>query len=304
MNPIDLQINGYAGTDFNNPCTIGEIRNACENLSDDGVGGILATIITGETTFMIERLKTIAQAREECDLVRQMIFGIHIEGPFISSESGFVGAHSRRCVVPADTELMKQLIDASNGLTRLVTLAPEQDQDCQVTRWLADQNIVVSAGHTNASIDQLNAAIDNGLSMFTHLGNGCPMLLHRHDNIIQRALSLSDKLWCCFIADGVHVDFFALKNYVRCAGVERCIMVTDAISAAKLGPGTYRLSDWEIEVGDDLIAMAPGGEHFVGSTMTMPRTIENLAKHGFEPNEIEKLVSSNPRAAIGMLQGG
>ena len=300
MNPIDLQINGYAGTDFNSPCTTDEIRIACENLASDGVVGILATIITGETAFMIERLKTIVRAREEFELIRHMILGIHIEGPFISGETGYVGAHNKRCVMPAGMEVMRQLVDASGGLTRVVTLAPEQDQNCRVTRWLSDQSIVVSAGHTNASIDQLHAANDNGLSMFTHLGNGCPMQLHRHDNIIQRALSLSDKLWCCFIADGVHVDFIALKNYIRSAGVERCVMVTDAISAAKLGPGTYRLSDWEIEVGDDLIAMAPDGEHFVGSTMTMPRTMENLAKLGFNKDEIEKMVSSNPRAAIGL----
>ena len=85
----------------------------------------------------------------------------------------------------------------------------------------------------------LRAAIDAGLSMFTHLGNGCPMLLHRHDNIIQRVLSLRERLTICFIADGVHIPPMALGNYLRLVGIERAIVVTDAISAARLGPGRY-----------------------------------------------------------------
>ena len=78
---------------------------------------------------------------------------------------------------------------------------------------LADQGICVAGGHCNPTLDQLDAAIDAGLSAFTHLGNGCPKGQDRHDNIIQRVLSRSDKLWVCFIADGVHVPWSALGNY-------------------------------------------------------------------------------------------
>ena len=86
---------------------------------------------------------------------------------------------------------MKRLLDAAGGLTKVVTLAPERDPGFRVTRMLARKNVIVSAGHSDASVDQLQAAIDAGLAMFTHLGNGCPMQMHRHDNIIQRVLSLS-----------------------------------------------------------------------------------------------------------------
>src|SRR4030095_15427595 len=135
----------------------------------------------------------------------------------------------------ADRDSMRRLLDAADGLARLVTLSPESDPGFAVTRMLAAEDVRVSAGHTNASLDELKAAIDAGLSMFTHLGNGCPMQMHRHDNIIQRALSLSDKLWICFIADGAHVAFPALGNYLRAAGLDRCVIVTDAIAPASLG---------------------------------------------------------------------
>ena len=71
------------------------------------------------------------------------------------------------------------------------------------------------------------------------------------------------KLWLCFIPDGVHVEFFSLRNYLRAAGIERSIFVTDAISAARLGPGLYSLAGWDIKVGDDLVARSPDGSHFV-----------------------------------------
>ena len=90
-----------------------------------------------------------------------------------------------------------------------------------VTRFLAGKGILVSAGHCNPNLEQLDAAIEAGLSMFTHLGNGCPMLLARHDNIIQRALSRSDRLTVMFIGDNVHVSYIALGNYLRIVGPSR-----------------------------------------------------------------------------------
>ena len=146
----------------------------------------------------------------------------------------------------------------------------------QVTRMLARQGIVVSAGHCDPSLDQLDAAIDAGLSMFTHLGNGCPLQMHRHDNVIQRALSRSQQLWLGFIADGVHVPFFALQNYLRAASFERCFVVTDAISAAGQGPGTYRLGEQTVVVDEQLATWAEDRSHLMGSAGTMPRTAANL----------------------------
>ena len=115
---------------------------------------------------------------------------------------------------------------------------------------LAGAGVVVSAGHCDPSLDQLRAAIDAGLSMFTHLGNGCPMQLHRHDNVIQRALLACRRPplpWVSFIADGAHVPFFALRNYLKVVGFDRAIVVTDAIAPAGLGPGRYTLGRWDLQ---------------------------------------------------------
>ena len=297
---FDLQVNGYAGVDFNiDDLSADALHAACVALDHHGVGGILATIITEEVGKMVGRLRRLATLRSQDALVRQMIAGFHVEGPFLNETPGYRGAHPVDAICPADLTIAKQLIDAGDGFVRLMTLAPERDADRRVTSWLTSQQIKVSAGHCDPTLDELHSAIDAGLTLFTHLGNGCPMQLARHDNIIQRVLSLSDRITCCFIADGVHVPTFALRNYLESAGVDRCCVVTDAMSAAGLGAGRYRLSRWEVVVGDDLAARAPDGSHLVGSAMTMPQNLANLKKLGLSDTDCDALLVSNPRRAIG-----
>ena len=185
-------------------------------------------------------------------------------------------------------------------MTRILTLAPERDPGFAVTKLLASAGVTVSAGHTDATVDQLKGATDAGLSLFTHLGNGCPMTTHRHDNIVQRALSLSDRLRFCFIADGVHVPMFALGNYIRCAGIDRCAVVSDAIAAAGLGPGRYRFARWDLLIGDDLAARAPDGSHLVGSVITMKQSDENLRDRlGLSESDRTTLLRTNPQRFLG-----
>lgn len=302
MKPLDLQVNGYAGTDFNRDGLTAEaLHHACVALLEDGCDAILATFITDEVAVLERRMRTLVSLRAQDPLAQQVIAGIHIEGPFINPEKGYVGAHPPHCVRPANLEDTKRLLDAAGGLARIVTLAPEHDDRYHVTEFLSRNGVTVSAGHCNPSLEQLRAATEHGLSMFTHVGNGCPMLMHRHDNIIQRALALRDRLWLCFIPDGVHIEFFALLNYLRCAGLEKTIFVTDAISASRLGPGKYTLAGWDIVIGEDLVARSPDGSHFVGSTVTIPRILSNGQQQlGLSKAELALLLDANPRKAVGL----
>jgi len=293
---IDLQVNGYGGVDFNqDDLTAGALHTACEHLERDGVAGILATVITENVERLCLRLANLVRHRKDDPLARRIIKGFHIEGPFISNVPGYVGAHPIDAVKPANVDDMKRLLQAAGGLTRIVTLAPENDPGFATTRFLAEQNITVAAGHTNASLDELRGAIDAGLSMFTHLGNACPMQIHRHDNIIQRALHCRDRLVFSFIPDGVHVHFTALRNYIDLVGVERAIVVTDAVAPAGKGPGRYKLGRWELDIADDMVARAPDGSHLVGSAITMPRIWQHLTQTlGFSTTDAAKMMCVNP----------
>ena len=299
---FDLQVNGFGGVDFNAVnLTLDFLHAACEKLVSEGVAGILATVITADIADMASRLRAIYSIREKDPLVAQVVQGFHLEGPFISPQNGYRGAHLASAVRPTDLDATNRLLDATGGLTKIVTLAPECDADFKVTRMLVKQGITVSAGHTDASLDQLQGAIDAGLSMFTHVGNGCPMLMNRHDNIIQRALSLSDRLWLTFIADGAHVPWPALGNYLRSAGMDRCIIVSDAIAAAGLGPGRYTLGHWDLLVGQDMVARAPDGSHLVGSAGTMDRSAKHLREQlKLSESDVHRLTCENPRKAISL----
>lgn len=298
---FDLQVNGYAGVDFNGDAvTDDDLHRACERLEEDGVEGCLIAIITDGIEPMCRRLSALAAMRGRDDVAKRVIAGFHIEGPFLNAADGYRGAHPRNAIRRADPDAMRRLLDAASGLARIVTLAPEQDPELKVVRLLARDGIIVAAGHTDASVDALEGAIDAGVSMFTHVGNGCPMSMHRHDNIVQRVLGLSDRLRVTFIADGAHVPFVALQNYLRLVPVDRCAIVTDCIAPAGLGPGRYTLGRWDIVVGDDMVPRSPDGSHFVGSGVTMKQSARNLLEQLQLPEAtVRRLTYDNPKAFIG-----
>ena len=299
---LDLQVNGYAGVDFNGEdWTLDQIVSACQRLAQDGVQGILATVITDRLDLMCDRLRRLASACHESPEVARMIRGLHVEGPFLNEQSGYIGAHPSCQTKPANLQDMQKLLEATNGLARVVTLAPERDLGFAVTRWLVDRGMVVAAGHCNPTFDELRGSIDAGLSMFTHLGNGCPLQIHRHDNVIQRALSLADHLWLGFIADDVHVPFVALGNYHRAAGLDRCFVVTDAISAAGQGPGKYQLGNRTVIVDDQLATWAEGRDHLMGSAGTMPHSAKKLEQDlGLSAADVKQLTWENPCRILGL----
>lgn len=302
MNYFDIQVNGYGGIDFNTDNLSAEdLHRACEMARRDGAAQILATIITEELPLMCGRLARLGELRQQDELAREVIAGFHIEGPWLNETAGFRGAHPADAMQPANLDDAARLLEAGGGLVKLITLAPERDPAAATTKWLVEQGVRVAGGHSDASLEDLERALDNGLSLWTHLGNGCPGTLARHDNIVQRVLSFSGRLWPCFIADGVHVPFFALKNYLRSASLERCVIVSDAVAPAGLGPGTYSFARWTVNVGEDLAVRAPDNSHLVGSAMTMQQGAHNLRTHlGLSEAEISLLCETNPRRALGV----
>lgn len=302
MKPFDLQVNGYAGTDFcSADLTAEQLHHACQALWDDGADGILVTLITDALDALENKLRNLVRLREADELARNLVVGFHVEGPFLNPTPGFIGAHEPLHVQPATKEAADRLLDAGGGLVKLVTLAPEQDERAAVTEFLVERNITVSAGHCDPSLDQLRAACDAGLSMVTHFGNGCPVELPRHDNVLQRLLSQRDRLVFGFIPDGVHVPFHALRNYLDLVGPDRAYVTTDAIAAAGLGPGLHEVSGLTVEVDEEGVARRPGSPNLAGSTLTLPLMCHRLSEDlGLSPEAIETLVNQTPRRALGL----
>ncbi len=297
---VDLQLNGYIGVDFNDESiTDAQLRNVCERLALDGVDAVLATIITAPVTRMLANLARMVKFCETHPKESHVIAGLHIEGPFISAGDGYVGAHPRTCVLPPDLELMKRMIDAGGGRVRMVTLAPELDTGRLLTRYLSSHGILVSGGHANPTLDELHRSIDAGLSMWTHLGNGCPGVLPRHDNIIQRVLSVANQLTITFIADGHHVPNFALRNYMNLVPLDRVVVISDAMLAAGLGPGQFRFADQTVEVDEAGAAWCEDRTHLAGSAATLPR-MEAVLRDGLgaTDTQIAAWMRDNPKRLL------
>lgn len=297
---VDLQINGFVGVDFNCPTTSeSDIERAASALRAIGVETALPTVITASPDVMTQCLENLCDAIERSSNVAAVFKGIHIEGPFLSREPGYIGAHPVAYASNADKGLLKELLLASRGLAKIVTLAPEVDLKGELTELCKEQGAVVAAGHTDASVRDLERCVAAGLSMFTHLGNGCPRLMDRHDNIIYRALRFSDQLKYSLIADGFHCPQTIFENLLKWVPLENLLVVSDAISAAGLGPGTYPLGERTVKIGEDGAARDASGEHFVGSASSMADADSWLKETlGLNAGLRRQLLQQNPASLI------
>src|SRR5262249_52307313 len=211
---IDLQVNGFAGVDYNSWQTPQEeIARSLQALFSTGVTRFYPTVITGSPGDMRGALENLARAKDTLTDGDAMD-GFHVEGPHISPEDGPRGAHPKRWVRPPDVDEFRRWQDAARGHLRLVTVAPEWPQAPHYIEALAAQDIVVSIGHTNASGAQIADAVSAGATMSTHLGNGAHQVLQRHPNYIWEQLA-EDRLVASFIADGVHLPASFLKVALR-----------------------------------------------------------------------------------------
>lgn len=296
---FDLQVNGFAGVDFQGAPTLEAVRSACERLRTCGVTRILATFITDSADSLARRFARFAAYRAEDSVVAETIVGFHLEGPYISSLDGYRGAHSSLWVRDPDWDEFQRFQEAAAGEIRLVTLAPERAGAVPFIAAAVASGVRIALGHTNASDAQISGAIDAGATLCTHLGNGCPSEMHRHDNIIQRLLS-RDELIACLIPDGIHIPPRVLRNLFRAKPEGRVVLVSDAMAAAAAGPGRYSLGSLEMEVAEDEVVRLPGSPFFAGSALRLDEGVQRAAKWlGITQEAARSLASTAPAVALG-----
>jgi N-acetylglucosamine-6-phosphate deacetylase len=269
-----------------------------------GVARFLPAVITAPLPSMAGTLHAIAAAREEDAELAYAIPGVHLEGPFLAPEDGPRGAHPAAWVLDPDWEVFCRLQDASRGLIRLVTLAPERPGAIGLIWQLHQAGIAIGIGHTDASEKDIEQAVEAGARLSTHLGNGAHAVLPRHRNYIQKQLAM-DSLTASLICDGHHLPDYVVRNIVRCKGRERVILVTDAMAAAAASPGTYRLGEVLAEVGPDGYVRLPGTPYLAGSALTLDRAVENCARFaGLPIQEALQMAGRRPRELLGGLGAG
>lgn len=276
---VDIQVNGFAGVDYNSPATPHEeIARSVHVQYSAGVTRFYPTVITGSPDDMLGALKNLARAKDTLAEGVAMD-GFHVEGPHISPDEGPRGAHPKRCVRPPDIDEFRRWQEATDGRVRLVTIAPEWPQAPRYIEAVVAQNVVVSIGHTAAEARHIADAVSAGATMSTHLGNGAHGVMRRHPNYIWEQLA-EDRLRASFIVDGIHLPGSFLKVALRAKGVERAVLVTDASSPAGCAPGRYRLGKQDVDLTADNRVVLAGQDRLAGSALKMDRGVENLMRLG------------------------
>lgn len=298
---FDLQVNGFGGVDFQSADLNGsDVLRAIDALERHRVGGILATLITDSIDALCRKLERFEKLRAADPRIARRVLGYHLEGPWISRETGYHGAHPKESVVDPKADDYRRLRDAAGGALRLITLAPEVPGALELIELARADGIRVGLGHTNASEAAIDAAIAAGATLATHLGNAVPSVLPRHDNVVQRLLA-RDELIACLIPDGHHLPPFVLKNFFRAKGSDRVFFTTDAMAAAGAGPGRYRLGPLALDVGEDGVVRLPGDGRFAGSSLTLAAGACNIAAWlNLSPQEAIDLCSIKPAAHFGL----
>ena len=297
---IDLQVNGFAGVDYNFGSSTHEaIAGSIRAIFRTGVTRFFPTVITGSPEGMLSALGNLAAAREALPEGPAME-AFHVEGPYISAEDGPRGAHPAAWVRSPDLDEFHRFQDAARGNIRLITLSPEWPQAPRFIEAVVQEGIVASIGHTGASTGEIANAVSAGATLSTHLGNGAHSMLPRHPNYIWDQMA-EDRLAASFIVDGIHLARSFLKVALRAKGLERSLLVTDAVMPAGCAPGAYKLGEVDVELHADGSVRLRGGSRLAGSALKMDRAIQNVMQlAGVSLREAVAMVTRNP-ARVGRI---
>ena len=296
---VDIHINGFAGVDYNDAgLTVEALDKSLVAMRQTGVTRCLPTIITSSLPHFAACARALVASSDP------MIAGLHMEGPYISPHDGPRGAHSREWVIAASIEDFKRRQDAALGRIKLVTLAPEVPGALGLIEFLVTQNVVVAIGHSAASARCIHDAVAAGATLSTHLGNGCLGTMDRHHNVLWPQLS-NDGLIGTFIADGHHLPRDVLRAMVRAKGLDRTILVTDAVCAAGAPEGVYRLGDLKVQVDANRKVTQVGAHNLAGSALTLDVAVGNVCRWCDLPLlTVWELASTRAAQAVGIQVSG
>ncbi|MDG1935131.1 MAG: amidohydrolase family protein [Paracoccaceae bacterium] len=275
---IDLQVNGYYGHDLNDgELSAGQVEALSEALCRVGVAAYLPTLITANEANICQRLYAIQEAAEKLPYSRQMIAGVHIEGPSISSKDGPRGAHPREHIRSPSIEEFESWQEAAAGLVAMITIAPELDGAIDYLREIAKRGVIVALGHSDASEEDIYQAADAGARLSTHLGNGLAATLPRHPNAVWAQLA-EDRLSASLILDGHHLPNSTAQVMIRAKGSERVVLVSDSVKFAGMAPGRYTSPiGGDVEVSGNGRVSISGTQFLAGSGFSLLKIVSNFS---------------------------
>jgi len=287
---IDTHVHGTKGDDFSdaNPQANNRIS---ENLVKEGVSGFLATTTTMSEEDVLRALEALAESSSP----GAKNLGIHLEGPFINAK--FKGAQNESHIQKGDMETFKRLQKAARGLIRIITLAPEV-QDEAFLEALAREDVIISMGHSDAKAADVKKALSLGISRVTHCFNAMRGIHHRDLGLAGMALA-HDEIMAEVIADNIHLAPDTLRLLEKTKGADGITLVSDAIRAKGLEDGTYSLGGLDVVVRDGVARLTDGA--LAGSTLRMDEALANMKKAADATlPALARMLSFNPAKTLGI----
>lgn len=264
---IEVHSHGRLGSDSMYP-TFEDINTISKGSLMTGVTSILPTTMTMSIEDTQKAIVNIVKNKEQVE--GSKIIGIHMEGPFFNMK--YKGAQPEEFMIAPTIENFQKLTDGHLDFVKKISLAPEKDGSLELIEYLVSKGVVVSAGHTNASYEEMHAGIECGITSGTHTFNAMTPLTHRNPGVVG-AIMEDDRVYAELILDGIHVDYPAAKVLLRAKGIDKVVLITDSMEAAGLEDGKYTLGNQAVYVKDNSARLESGS--LAGSVLAMNSAIHN-----------------------------
>jgi N-acetylglucosamine-6-phosphate deacetylase len=299
---FDIHIHGGAGLDVMRASS-SELPRLGKFLATHGVTGYFPTTVAAPLDSTYATLEQLADAIEAAkvndDGVEAQPLGIHLEGPFLSHKRR--GVHPPENLVTPTVAIFDRLWQAARGHVRMMTIAPELPGAMEVIAEAARRNVCVSIGHSDADLQTAQDAVRAGARHATHTFNAMRPLDHRDPGIIAEVLT-DDRLSADMIVDGIHVAPQVVQIFLQTKGLERAVLITDAISATGMPDGRYQLGPIEVDVKD---GKCTSNGSLAGSVLTMDRAVRNVMKFSrWSLRDAVQAATLNAACAVGITRQG
>ena len=293
---IDVHTHGAMGRDVMEG-TDEALEVISRFLAGHGTTSFLATTVTASPIATLQAVEALGHQVDH-PLPGARMLGLHLEGPFINPEKR--GAHSASYIRRPSTLIFDQLLARSSHQIKLITVAPEVEGGLELIRFARAKGVVVSLGHSNATLEETMAAIALGAGNATHTFNAMRPFSHRDPGILGAVLT-APEIWAELIADGVHVSPAAINLCIQCKSARRILLISDAVSATGMPEGQYRLSDIEITLSGGICRTREG--QLAGSTLTQDQALRNMVRWSHLPLEaVLGMLTRNPAQSLGIAE--
>ncbi|WP_050616411.1 N-acetylglucosamine-6-phosphate deacetylase [Bacillus testis] len=294
---VDVHIHGAGGADTMDG-TPEALQTMAHYLPKEGTTSFLATTMTQEKGNIVQALRNAAAYQEKDNgRAEAQVIGVHLEGPFINPSKK--GAQPEEHILEPSIEVFKEWQKEAGNSIKLVTVAPEMPNGMEFVKYLAENNVTASIGHTSANYEQVKEAVEAGATQVTHLFNGMQGMHHREPGTAGAAL-LFDELKVELISDGIHVRPEMIDLAVRLKGTDGALLITDSMRAKCLKNGNYELGGQPVIVEDGKATLHDGT--LAGSILKMIDSVKNMLKFtSLDLQEVIKLASVNPAKQIRMF---